>query len=545
MGFTVPYNPEKFEDFRQRSLNNWDWILELSESEVDTRIAEIAPEHVFEKPLFPHQKALFLLGLMQSNFLLWVDPGGGKTLCALNLIKYYQTKDPRPALYLAPDTGNVHQVSEECKKFVPSLKPIPLIGSTTERLEQIKESGDIYIINYTGLQHLLNLPDSKDRSIHIDPNLVRLFAKDFGIVIYDEIYYCKNRQSVTFQICKELSKTIPVRYGLTGTPLNRDLMDLWGQFYLIDLGESLSPYITHYRQAFFKPKQEKWGTKWIFIKKYANDLSRLVKNKSIRYVVTGLPEKIHIKHTIQMTEDAKKYYNQLLYELIDDFKNDDWKSRIKNRFIKFAQICSGFLIISNTETDWETGEESESSQELIFSNPKEPALRELIESIKPPDKLVIFYNFTASGRRISNLLTKMGLDHIWYYGGTSDKIGTKTKFQTDPDCRFSVTNVKAGSIGLNFQMANSALFYDPPISGVHMIQGLRRVWRIGQQKITNIHHFVVEHSVEERIMRWLEEGAHLFEQVIDGKIDPSKVRTNFISLLNNKSDILKTIGEIK
>lgn len=546
MGFTVPYNPEKFEDFRQRSLNNWDWILELSESEVDTKIAEIAPEHVFDKPLFPHQKALFLLGLMQSTFNFFADPGAGKSALALNLIKYYQTKDPRPALFLCPDVANCDQIANECRKFTSSLKPISLIGSTKERLEQIKEPGDIYIINYTGLQHLLSISDSKDRSIHVNPDVVKSFAKDFGAVIYDEIYSCKNRQSITFQICKEISKLVPVRYGLTGTPINRDLLDLWGQFYLIDLGETLSPYITHYRQAFFKPKQERYGTRWIFQKKYTNDLFRLLKNKSIRYIVTGLPDKIHTKVPIELTPDAKKYYNQLRFELISDLQSDDWKLKTKSKFQKFRQICSGFLLVNDTSFDEETGEETGTeTAEIVFENPKKKALEKLILSIPQDQKLIIFCEFTASGRRISNLLTTLSLDHIWYYGGTVDKVSTKQKFLDDPNCRFAVINPKSGGKGLNLQVANNVLYYEPPISGVDMIQGLRRAWRIGQQRITNIWHFVVNQSIEERVMTFLEEGANLFEQVIDGKIDASTVRTNFISMLNSKSDVLKTIGEIK
>lgn len=40
---------------------------------------------------------------------------------------------------------------------------------------------------------------------------------------------------------------------MTGTPSSNGLMDLWAEFRVLDLGQRLGRYITHYRNAYFTP----------------------------------------------------------------------------------------------------------------------------------------------------------------------------------------------------------------------------------------------------------------------------------------------------
>lgn len=40
---------------------------------------------------------------------------------------------------------------------------------------------------------------------------------------------------------------------LTGTPSSNGLMDLWAEFRILDMGQRLGRYITHYRNNFFVP----------------------------------------------------------------------------------------------------------------------------------------------------------------------------------------------------------------------------------------------------------------------------------------------------
>ncbi len=41
--------------------------------------------------------------------------------------------------------------------------------------------------------------------------------------------------------------------GLTGTPAPNTLIDLWPQMYLLDMGQHLGRFLTHYRERFFVP----------------------------------------------------------------------------------------------------------------------------------------------------------------------------------------------------------------------------------------------------------------------------------------------------
>ena len=65
--------------------------------------------------------------------------------------------------------------------------------------------------------------------------------------------------------------------GLTGTPAPNGYIDLWAQVYLLDQGERLEPYITHYRKKYFDPDQR--SRDMVYSYKTKEGSVDLIKNK--------------------------------------------------------------------------------------------------------------------------------------------------------------------------------------------------------------------------------------------------------------------------
>src|SRR5690606_20905256 len=85
----------------------------------------------------------------------------------------------------------------------------------------------------------------------------------FDVLCIDESRKFRNHNTKRFEAISRVLPSFKRRYILTGSPAPKGLMNLWAQMYIVDRGESLGRYITHFRHKYFTtvgPK--KWG-QWI------------------------------------------------------------------------------------------------------------------------------------------------------------------------------------------------------------------------------------------------------------------------------------------
>ena len=540
-----PIKPEILTWFLTRELKSFEWVKDLSEEELDARIAELNPRPSFAKPLFKEQKMMFLLGALESSFIFWAAMGVGKTALALNLIKYRYNKE-FPALVLVPDLTNIENWMFECSIFVPEFKAVPLIGTREQRINDLQKDGDIYIINYDGLNALLN--NSSGNKISIDPNEVERFGKLFNTIIYDEMVEVKSTQSISFQVAKHLSKMIPYRYGLTGRPFGRAALDLWAQFYVIDDGATLGTSMEIFKQSFFTPKVTPFTILWNPNEARMELFHKVLQNKAIYFPPVDLPPPIYTTIEVELSEEARIYYRKLKGNLIADLKEDAWKAKIRNPFVKFRQICSGYLLISDKEVDEETGEEyTVSTEEITFDNPKDQTIEKLISILPAGKKMVIFYAFTPSGKRIAKKLDSMKVAYTWLWGQTKDKAAVLKEFKTNPKCRIMLTNLSSGAVGLNLQAASYEVFYENADNTKTRTQAESRCWRRGQEDQVYIYDIQVKNSVEKKLQDFVDEGRELFTKLIEGKLtekESKKLDAKFSAVFKSKKALMDALGDV-
>lgn len=75
----------------------------------------------------------------------------------------------------------------------------------------------------------------------------------FDMVVIDELSSFKNHRTQRFKAFTTVRPRIARIVGLTGTPASNGLMDLWAEFRLLDEGQRLGRFISHYRNRWFIP----------------------------------------------------------------------------------------------------------------------------------------------------------------------------------------------------------------------------------------------------------------------------------------------------
>lgn len=476
------------------------------------------------------------VGFKESQCILVDDPSHlyvtddcivtHNTSVMLHTIKGLQLREKQPlkALVLVPTLLLINEWDKEAPKHRPDLKFVNMRDNKKSvRWDQIRKGdGDVYCINYDGLAAMVTelkpQPHSRKRARVINPQLMTELVNNFSIVVYDEITAVKNPKSLLFKICREFTKSIPYRYGLTGTPFGRNLEDLWGEFFVVDGGGSLGRSKYLYDQVFFDIKPNFWGG---VEKKFRNELmpglKRLMYNTAIRYQQEECAELPPINYSnvpIGMPEEMKPFYKTQHDKIVQTFKGRIVTFlSVEQLWVQTREICSNFLNVKDKTTG-----------ETITINIPGPAkmerLMQLVEALPEAHKMVIFHEFILSGIKMKEEIEKAGYKCVHIYGGTKNREDLLKQFEEDPETNILIVNSQIGALGLNLQHASYIVFYEIPVDSITYQQAVARCHRTGQTKPVFVYNLFLSGSVEETILKGIKEGKNLRKHLLD---DPKSV----------------------
>lgn len=186
--------------------------------------------------------------------MLWLDIGLGKTISTLTALSDLIAEGKiYGVLILAPLRVCQTVWEQEAGKWshTSHLSFSLIHGNLNHRKRAIRKRRMVYLLNYEGLPsakvELINAYMAKGRPL------------PFNCVVFDESTMVKSariqqggKRAAALQF---LLDYIPYRIGLTGTPSPNGLLDLFGQYLVLNNGYSLGQSYTHYRQSYFVPDQ--------------------------------------------------------------------------------------------------------------------------------------------------------------------------------------------------------------------------------------------------------------------------------------------------
>lgn len=111
------------------------------------------------------------------------------------------------------------------------------VGTKQDRLDALARNAMVTVINRENVPWLVKQLGS---------------AWPFDMVVIDELSSL-NHRAQRFKALATVRPKIARIVGLTGTPASNGLMDVWAQFRLLDEGQRLGRFISHYRNRWFVP----------------------------------------------------------------------------------------------------------------------------------------------------------------------------------------------------------------------------------------------------------------------------------------------------
>lgn len=272
---------------------------------------------LYENNLRPYQVTNRDHILNNPSSGLFVGMSLGKTISALSAVNalMYNRFEIRKVLVIAPKRVAETVWADEIDKWahVKHLKISLVAGTEKQRIAALNVNADIYSIGRDNVAWLCNFYGS---------NL------PFDMLIVDESSSFKNPQSLRFKALKLALPSFNRVVILTGTPAPNTLIDLWPQIYLLDKGERLGKFVTHYRNEFFTPNQRNGAVIFNYRLKKESDQKIYDKISDICISMktedyTELPDTIINDVKVKFPPALQKQYNEFEREQILSLDEED------------------------------------------------------------------------------------------------------------------------------------------------------------------------------------------------------------------------------
>jgi len=330
---------------------------------------------------------------------LFMQPGTGKTRAAIELIK----STPTNAVVWFTPFQTKQNLSDEIEKWGGLDRPFIIVG-----IESISSSDRIYlqVMNYINQHNTM--------------------------LILDESLKIKNSDAIRSYRLIELSKLCEYKLILNGTPVSRNLLDLWSQM------QFLSPKILNMDIAEFKntfceyvkiTKKIGYHTyKREFIKQYHNIdyLYSLIKHYVYESDLKLMIQSQHITLNYKLDVDEMSEYNMLKEKYLD---NEKLQAMNNNIFLEMTQKMQHIYCLSLEKFN----------------------LLDDILSSQDQKKVIVFTKYVDSYKSI------------------------KEKYPN-----LTVLSYQKHSYGLNLQQFNVTIFWEKIWDYALIEQAQRRTYRTGQ-----------------------------------------------------------------
>ncbi|CAM2076541.1 MAG: DEAD/DEAH box helicase [uncultured Clostridium sp.] len=405
------------------------------------------------------------------------EMGLGKTV---QTIAFLLSEKNKKSIIVTP-TSLIYNWRSEFEKFAPTMKIKIVHGNKEDRefsKDEIKDI-DVLITTYGTLRN--------------DYNLYEDITFDFCII--DEGQNIKNPLSQSSEVVKELKAK--VKFALTGTPIENNLIELWSLFDYILPGYLYS--------------KRKFQEKFIKADKGSKELKKLIKPFILRRlkndVMSELPDKIEKRFLIEMTEEQKKVYKAYVDDVKVKMKEKDFttdKITIFSYLTKLRQLTLDPAILIEGYTG---------------GSGKIDVTVELVEKfIKEKHKILLFSQFTSVLDSIKKVLEAEGIEYFYLDGATkaSERVQLVNEFNASDKVKIFLISLKAGGTGLNLTSADVVIHFDPWWNPAIEDQATDRAHRFGQKNVVEVIKLIAKGSIEEKIIKLQESKKEIINEIMSG-----------------------------
>ena len=442
------------------------------------REGETAPlslPSALETALRPYQRAgvawMARLSHWGAGAVLADEMGLGKTIQTLAILAHRAAQGP--ALVVAP-TSVVANWVDEAARFTPELSVRLYRGPDRAAGLRALGPGDVVITSYT-------LATS---------DVEALAGVAFGTLVLDEAQAVKNAATERAKALRSLDTRW--RLGLTGTPIENHIGELWSLFRVISPG--LLGSWGQFRARYAVP-----------IEKFGDDTRRkaltallrpFVLRRTKADVAPELPARTTVVRSVRLSPEEHDLYEQLRRSTIQDLaaaKKDPDRDASSIRFVLLAALtrlrqlcCHPRLVYPNTRA----------------GSAKAGYLVDLLGELREGGhKALVFSQFRSFLELLTPRLRQHGFRVLVLDGTTPAETRAQriAAFQAGAADVFLIS-LKAGGFGLNLTAADTVIHLDPWWNPAVEDQATARAHRIGQRKPVTAIRLVARDTIEEAVL---------------------------------------------
>lgn len=442
--------------------------------------------------------------------ILCDDMGLGKTLQTLCIISTAHAKrletlpDEKtlPSLVVCPPTLIGHWFYETEKFVSPDdLAPLMYNGSSAERLllQRVVRTREhnLVICSYDVLR-----------------NDAEFFSGiKWNYCVLDEGHVIKNIKTKVSQAIRGVHALH--RLILSGTPIQNNVLELWGLFDWLMPGflgserqfnDTYSKPINMSRDAKSSDKDQEAGA--LAMESLHRQVLPFLLRRMKEDVLSDLPPKIIQDYYCTLAPLQKELYDKYA----ETVESADLKSESQMHVFQSLQflrkICNHpILMLPKTH---EYYPKLESSDSITYSG-KLMALNQILadcgigSQVVSPHRALVFCQLRSMLDVIERHLLKQHLPNVSYLrldGSTPavDRVPLVNKFNSDPSYDLLLLTTSVGGLGLNLTGADTVIFVEHDWNPSKDLQAMDRAHRIGQKRVVNVYRLITKDTLEERIM---------------------------------------------
>jgi SNF2 family DNA or RNA helicase len=495
--------------------------------------------------LFPHQKAgvAFLASARQA--LLADEPGLGKTAQAIRALKKLseQGEEVFPILIVCPNTLKSNW-KREFERWWPEMAVTIIKGPASKRRGLFDEPSQVFVINWESLRSHSRLlgygsialarcqdcggHDSKISEARCEVHKRELNGMNFKAIVADEIHRSKDPKSKQTRALWAASGDAEIRFALTGTPIAKDVVDLWPILHWLKPSEW--PSKTKWIDRFVNTMLNAFGGMMVLGLKpekeeefYASINPRMRRMlKTI--VLPWLPAVLRDRRDVEMNAKQLKAYRQMSENMIAMIDKDGSIDSSTGDVIVAPDPLVQTIRLLQFASAYASVTVDESGKEKVLLSDPSCKVDALMDDISNKDFGEDSVAVCAVSRQLIEILSarmqKEGIRHGLITGAQSQEERQQAvdDFQAGKT-KWILFTAQAGGVGITLTAARRLVMLQRPWSLVDYKQALDRVHRIGSEIHDSvlITDYVTEGSIEERVIDALDVKAENFEEIVKDK----------------------------
>lgn len=411
---------------------------------------------------------------------LFLQMGLGKTVITLTALRTLMLLgETQRTLVIAPLRVARDTWPDEIGKWshLAGLSYAVIVGDRKTREQALKTRADIHVINRENIPWLVETLGGK---------------WPYDTVVIDELSSFKNHKAKRFKAIKNLSKHAKRIIGLTGTPSPNGLLDLWAQYRILDGGDRLGKFVTHYRDQYFTPdkRSQHQVFTWKLREGAEQAIYAAISDITMSMRTTDhlqLPERTDTTVLVRMDSRERRVYDDLRRDMVVSLEDREVDAANAAALSgKLLQLASGGLYV----------EDNTGTREVLRVHARKlDALEDLVEAANGrPILVAVWFEFDTQAIRqripSARLLSTREDMQAWNAG----------------EIPVALIHPASAGHGLNLQAGGSLLVWYSLTWSLELYEQTNaRLHRQGQTQPVTIMHLVCESTIDQDVMRALQD----------------------------------------